>query len=94
MKPPASTRRPSTGPASPITGNRVLRNDVVAPPPPATSAVRYDVPPIAVAVSCGRSASDASLSGDNASNGPNAPPVVRARTVSKRPGVPRPRMPN
>ena len=92
VKPPESTRRPNTGPASTITGNRVARSDVVAPAAASTS--RYDVPPIAVAASPCRSPSEASVSGDSASNGPNAPPLERTRTVSNRPGVPRPRMPN
>ena len=40
------------------------------------------------------SARDASSSGENGSKGAKAPPVLRARTLSQRPGVPSPRMPN
>ncbi len=91
MNPAATARRGLTGPATPIKGKRVARSAVVVPP---TATSRCDVPPTAVAVSWPMSASGASVSGDNGSNGANAPPVERDRTDSHRPGVPRPRIPN
>src|SRR5437667_414031 len=62
--------------------------------PPVGSSVRHEVPPAILALMRRASASDASVRGENGSNGANAPPVVRARTLSHLPGVPRPLIPN
>ena len=55
---------------------------------------RNDAAPIVVAVSTVDSTIAASASAEAESNAANAPPVVRARTLSQRPGIPSPRMPN
>ena len=55
---------------------------------------RHDVPPAILALMRRASTSEASVSGENGSNGANAPPALRARTLSHLPGVPRPLMPN
>ena len=91
MKPAPTTSRRFTRPATFSSGNRVARNALVVPK---TSASRYEALSIALAVSCGTSASGASVSVDSGSNGANAPPVERDRTDSQRPGVPNPRIPN
>ena len=80
-----------TGPAITIAGKRVpTSDDCVA----LASTERHDVPLVKLALMRRTSASTASVSGEKASNGANAPPVVLARTLSHFPGVPSPRMPN
>ncbi len=83
--------REVTGPAITSAGNRVARSAAVEP---LASVERHDVPLAMLALMRRTSASAASAIGENASNGANAPPVVRARTLSHLPGVPSPRMPN
>src|SRR3989442_8722684 len=85
VNPTATARRGATGPATPISGKRVVRSGIVVPP---TTTSRLDVYPAAVAVSWPKSASGASMSGDSGSKGPHAPPVERDRTDSHRPAVP------
>ncbi|PYP97145.1 MAG: hypothetical protein DMD38_05585 [Gemmatimonadetes bacterium] len=91
-KPPPTTIRGVTGPAMTSAGKRVARSEAWAAP--VGSSVRHDVPPAILALIRRASASEASVSGEKASNGANAPPVLLARTLSHRPGVPRPLMPN
>ncbi|PYP60030.1 MAG: hypothetical protein DMD40_01715 [Gemmatimonadetes bacterium] len=90
-KPPPTTMRRVTGPAMTIAGKRVPWSDDCVP---LASTERHDTPLVTLALMRRTSASAASLSGENASNGANAPPVVRARTLSDFPGVPSPRIPN
>src|SRR6266568_9137286 len=90
-KPPPTTMREVTGPAITSAGKRVPRNAAALP---LASMLRQDVPLAMLALIRRTSASDASVMGENASNGANAPPVDLARTLSHLPGVPRPRIPN